>query len=204
MALGAENGRGLKAAFHDIRELKVDVAYPFLLEVISRLRRATFWQGRVTSGGPAGGKLRVPTGRVRHPHEFDEQDVRDVCAGAEEGPLPREHPGPLPAAAVVPPVSRDEEFKREIQRKDSLQLSQPKSTGCGGWKTTTGKSACRSMNTRLNTFCRRTRTSRMHWKTELGPEWERNSEDLPHTRESDADRLQPGIQRPTVYREEAR
>ncbi|MEZ6092502.1 MAG: DUF1524 domain-containing protein, partial [Pirellulaceae bacterium] len=35
MALGAESDLGLKLAFHDLRELKVDVAYPFLLELYS-------------------------------------------------------------------------------------------------------------------------------------------------------------------------
>ena len=33
MALGAEPDADLKLAFHDLRELKVDVAYPFLLEL---------------------------------------------------------------------------------------------------------------------------------------------------------------------------
>jgi uncharacterized protein with ParB-like and HNH nuclease domain/predicted transport protein len=33
MALGRESDAGLGAAFHDLRELKVDVAYPFLLEL---------------------------------------------------------------------------------------------------------------------------------------------------------------------------
>lgn len=33
MALGAETDTELKLAFHDLRELKVDVAYPFLLEL---------------------------------------------------------------------------------------------------------------------------------------------------------------------------
>lgn len=33
MALGAETDANLKLAFHDLRELKVDVAYPFLLEL---------------------------------------------------------------------------------------------------------------------------------------------------------------------------
>ena len=33
MALGAESDAALKTAFHDLRELKVDVAYPFLLEL---------------------------------------------------------------------------------------------------------------------------------------------------------------------------
>ena len=35
MALGSEKDNELKRAFHDLRELKVDVAYPFLLELYS-------------------------------------------------------------------------------------------------------------------------------------------------------------------------
>ena len=35
MALGSESDADLKIAFHDLRELKVDVAYPFLLELYS-------------------------------------------------------------------------------------------------------------------------------------------------------------------------
>jgi uncharacterized protein with ParB-like and HNH nuclease domain len=33
MALGTEKDPELKSAFHDLRELKVEVAYPFLLEL---------------------------------------------------------------------------------------------------------------------------------------------------------------------------
>ena len=44
MALGAEQDSALKQAFHDLRELKVDVAYPFLLDVYHDMK-----QGRLTS-----------------------------------------------------------------------------------------------------------------------------------------------------------
>lgn len=44
MALGAETNSSLKQAFHDLRELKVDVAYPFLLDVYHDYK-----QGRLTS-----------------------------------------------------------------------------------------------------------------------------------------------------------
>ena len=47
MALGAELDSELKLAFHDLKELRVDVAYPFLLELYhdyksSRLEKAAF------------------------------------------------------------------------------------------------------------------------------------------------------------------
>ena len=44
MALGTESDSALKQAFHDLRELKVDVAYPFLLDVYHEYK-----QGRLTS-----------------------------------------------------------------------------------------------------------------------------------------------------------
>ena len=44
MALGTESDPALKQAFHDLRELKVDVAYPFLLDVYHDYK-----QGRLTS-----------------------------------------------------------------------------------------------------------------------------------------------------------
>ncbi|WP_028602103.1 GmrSD restriction endonuclease domain-containing protein [Ottowia thiooxydans] len=44
MALGTETDASLKQAFHDLRELKVDVAYPFLLDVYHDYK-----QGRLTS-----------------------------------------------------------------------------------------------------------------------------------------------------------
>ncbi|MBU2048294.1 MAG: DUF262 domain-containing protein [Gammaproteobacteria bacterium] len=40
MALGAETESKLKDAFHDLRELKVDVAYPFLLDVYHDYKQA--------------------------------------------------------------------------------------------------------------------------------------------------------------------
>jgi len=92
MALGSEPDADIKAAFHDIRELKVDVAFPFAR------------QGRVAAGQPVGRRLCVPASGVRHPHQLDEQDLRDLRAGAQEGPLPGERAGALPSAAVVPPL----------------------------------------------------------------------------------------------------
>lgn len=41
MALDAETSPKLKAAFHDLRELKVDVAYPFLLELYGDYKAGT-------------------------------------------------------------------------------------------------------------------------------------------------------------------
>ena len=50
MALDHETNSELKIAFSDLRELKVDVAYPFLLEMYSDFSRK-FLQGRISSAG---------------------------------------------------------------------------------------------------------------------------------------------------------
>jgi len=66
MALGAETDPDLKVAFQDLRELKVDVAYPFLLELyldymeetlskddlVAAVRRRCGWWRRTFSDGP--------------------------------------------------------------------------------------------------------------------------------------------------------
>jgi uncharacterized protein with ParB-like and HNH nuclease domain/predicted transport protein len=39
MALGTEDNQNLKMAFHDLRELKVDVAFPFLLEIYNDYKK---------------------------------------------------------------------------------------------------------------------------------------------------------------------
>ena len=88
MALGAETDADLKLAFHDLRELKVDVAYPFLLELYHDYATGTLAKVGLRVGGAAGRGLRVPPRDLRHPDELDEQDVRHLHEGAEEGPLP--------------------------------------------------------------------------------------------------------------------
>lgn len=85
MALGA-NDADLKAVFHDIRELKVDVAFPFLLDLYrdyanKLLSKADFVKiARLVESY-------VLAGRLCHPNELYEQDIRAVRQGLEEGPL---------------------------------------------------------------------------------------------------------------------
>ena len=54
MALGAETDHELGMAFQDLRELKVDVAYPFLLELSPRLFFGHLSEGGVSRGRKAG------------------------------------------------------------------------------------------------------------------------------------------------------
>lgn len=49
MALGSEADADLKLAFHDLRELKVDVAYPFLLELYADYKAELFSKAELLS-----------------------------------------------------------------------------------------------------------------------------------------------------------
>ena len=76
MVLGSEQDRELDAAFHDLRELKVDVAYPLLLELYSDYASRSSDQAGVPAGSAVGRELRLPPGDLRHPNELHEQDLR--------------------------------------------------------------------------------------------------------------------------------
>jgi len=81
MALGKETYPDLKLAFHDLRELKVDVAYPFLLE----LHHDYSWsavQGKFCCSGSASGSVRVPPCNLFHPNKLNEQDLCNHCQGS--------------------------------------------------------------------------------------------------------------------------
>lgn len=102
MALGAEPDADLKFAFHDLRELKVDVAYPFLLDLYHDYKAET--QGRPAGERAPDRGIGVPPCRLRHPDQLDEQDLCHLHQGAEQEPLFREHSGTLAGAAILPPI----------------------------------------------------------------------------------------------------
>ena len=107
MALGNETDADAQAAFHDLRELKVDVAYPVPARAVPRLRApacspqndllaAVRLVEATCSAVPI---CAIPTNSLN-------KTFATFAQGAEEGPLPREHPGALPAAAVLSPLPR--------------------------------------------------------------------------------------------------
>ena len=66
----------LREAIADLNQLKVDVAYPFLLEVHGRPRRGHDQRRRARRGRPPRRELRLPPGDRRHPDQHPQQDVR--------------------------------------------------------------------------------------------------------------------------------
>lgn len=101
IALGAEIAPNLKVAFHDLRELKVEVAYPFLLELYHDYVIGIL-PGRLRRGAVRLVEAYVFSPRhLRHPDQLAEQDLRHVHEGAKEGSLPRKHPGTSARTTVV-------------------------------------------------------------------------------------------------------
>ena len=84
-------------------------------------------------------------------------------------------------AAVLPPLPQRRGVHARPADPRPLQLPQPQSTGCAGWRTTAARSACRWTSTPSSTSCRRTTTSPAAWKAMLGPEWERVQQQWLHT-----------------------
>ena len=180
MALGAEDNPNLKLAFHDLRELKVDVAYPFLLELYHdydnevldklefveaiRLIEAYVFRRAICA---------IPTNSLNKTFATftkalkKDRYLESVKAHFLTLPSYRRFPG-------------DEEFKRDIQTRD-LYNFRSKSY----WLR------------RLENFERNERVSveeytiehimpqneelSSSWRTALGPEWKRVHEEWLHT-----------------------
>jgi len=87
MALDAETDPDLKRAFHDLRELKVDPAYPFLLEMYQTTRLDSSRVG-VRGLGAIDRGLRFPPGDLRHPAELPETGSLLTSPRCSKGPLP--------------------------------------------------------------------------------------------------------------------
>lgn len=158
MALGAEPDADLKLAFHDLREMKVDVAYPFLLELYHDY-----------ATGVLPGVDFVTAVRLVEAYVFR----RAICAiptnslnktfatftkALKKGRYLESiqaHVFGLPSYRRFP---TDEEFRRDLQTPIST-TSRVVATGSAGWKTTGARSASQWTNTLSSTSCRRTRIS---------------------------------------------
>jgi uncharacterized protein with ParB-like and HNH nuclease domain len=156
IALGAERDPDLKIAFQDIRELKVDVAFPFFLELYHDYETGTLL-----------GDEFLQTARLVENYVFR----RAVCG--------------IPANSLnktFATFGRALAYKRtssRCRRTDAFQTTMSSSatykrgtsttsavavTGCGDWKTMVAKSACRWTSTRSSTSCRKTRTCQLSGK----------------------------------------
>ena len=88
MALDQEPDKQLALAFRDLRDLKVDVAFPFLLELYH-----DYVEGPLDKDDLAGAVrfvrgVRISTSGVRYSYQLPEQDVCHLRTLRQEGSLP--------------------------------------------------------------------------------------------------------------------
>jgi predicted transport protein len=180
MALGAEQDSALKQAFHDLRELKVDVAYPFLLDVYHDLK-----QGRLTS------EEVLTIVRLVESYVFR----RAICAiptnslnktfAGMSGTLKKDrYLESVKAAFLLLPSYRrfpsDEEFQREIKLRD-LYNFRSRSYWLRRLENHGRKERVVVEDYTIEHVMPQNEALSAEWQIELGPEWQRVQQTWLHT-----------------------
>jgi uncharacterized protein with ParB-like and HNH nuclease domain/predicted transport protein len=180
MALGAEKDAELQAGFHDLRELKVDVAYPFLLEV---------YHDWVT--GELGKDEFLPVVRLVESYVFR----RAVCAIPTNSmnktfatfgralKKDRYVESILANFLLMPSYRRfpdDEEFNRDVQVKD-LYNFRSRSYWLRRLENYNRKERVPVDEYTIEHILPQNDNLSAQWKSELGAEWERVQKTYLHT-----------------------
>ena len=119
MALGSEQDADAQARLPRPARAEGRCRLSVPAGAVPRLRqRSALSRGRLRCRRCGWSRLRVPPRHLRHPHQLDEQDLRDLRQGAQEGPLSREHPGALPLLPSYRRFPSDDEFRRDLQTRD--------------------------------------------------------------------------------------
>jgi len=180
MALGAEKDVELQSAFHDLRELKVDVAYPFLLEL---------YHDRAT--GVLGKDELLPVVRLVESYVFR----RAVCAIPTNSmnktfatfgralKKDRYMESILANFLLLPSYRRfpdDEEFKRDSQIRD-LYNFRSRSYWLRRMENHDRKERVLVDEYTIEHIMPQNENLSAHWKAELGTDWERVKKTYLHT-----------------------
>lgn len=180
MALGGEPDSELKAAFHDLRELKVDVAFPFLLELYgdymsqgltkAELLQATRWvEGYVFRRAVCG----IPTNSMNKTFAtFSRALKKDRYAESVAAEFLL-----LPSYRRFPP---DDEFQRDLQTKD-LYNFRSRSYWLRRLENHGRKERVAVDEYTIEHILPQNEHLSAQWKAELGPEWERIQNTWLHT-----------------------
>lgn len=180
MALGSEPDAELKAAFHDLRELKVDVAFPFLLELYadyaaqrlakSELLHATRWIESYVFRRAVGG---IPTNSMNKTFAtFNRAMKKDRYLESVAA-----HFLLLPSYRRFP---ADDEFQRELQIKD-LYNFRSRSYWLRRLENHDRKERVPVDEYTIEHILPQNENLSAQWKADLGPEWERIQRTWLHT-----------------------
>lgn len=180
MALGNEPDTDLKTAFHDIRELKVDVAFPFLLELYGdyageRLTKAELLQAArwVESYVFRRAVCGIPTNSMNKTFAtFTRALKKDRYLESIQA-----HFLILPSYRRFP---ADDEFQRELQVKD-LYNFRSRSYWLRRLENHDRKERVPVDEYTIEHILPQNENLSAHWKADLGPEWERIQKTWLHT-----------------------
>lgn len=180
MALGSEPDTDLKATFHDIRELKVDVAFPFFLELYgdyaaqrlakSELLQATRW---VESYVFRRAVCSIPTNSMNKTFAtFTRSLKKDRYLESIQA-----HFLLLPSYRRFP---ADDEFQRELQVKD-LYNFRSRSYWLRRLENDGRKERVPVDEYTIEHILPQNESLSTQWKSDLGPDWERIQKSWLHT-----------------------
>lgn len=180
MALGTETDAGLKQAFHDLRELKVDVAYPFLLDVYHN-----YQQGRLSSD-EALQVVRLVESYVfrRAICAIPTNSLNKTFAGLSRTLKKDRYLESVQAALLLLPSYRrfpkDEEFQREIKLRD-LYNFRSRSYWLRRLENHGRKERVVVEDYTIEHILPQNEDLSPEWQQELGPDWQRIQEEWLHT-----------------------
>lgn len=180
MALGTEADASLKQAFHDLRELKVDVAYPFLLDVYHDYK-----QGRLTSEEV----LRIV--RLVESYVFRRaicaiptNSLNKTFAGMSRTLKKDRYLESVQAAFLLLPSYRrfpsDDEFQRDVKVRD-LYNFRSRSYWLRRLENHGRKERVMVEDYTIEHILPQNEALSKEWQVELGTEWQRVQQDWLHT-----------------------
>lgn len=180
MALGVEKDEALKQAFHDLRELKVDVAYPFLLDVYR-----DYQQGRLGSDEVLNIVRLVESYVFRRAIcAIPTNSMNKTFASMSRTLKKDRYLESVQAAFLMLPSYRrfpsDVEFQRDIQTKDLYNFRSR-----GYWlrriENRGRKERVQVESYTIEHILPQNKALSKEWQAELGPEWERIQQTWLHT-----------------------
>lgn len=180
MALGTEADASLKQAFHDLRELKVDVAYPFLLDVYHDYK-----QGRLISEEV----LRIV--RLVESYVFRRaicaiptNSLNKTFAGMSRTLKKDRYLESVQAAFLLLPSYRrfpsDDEFQRDVKVRD-LYNFRSRSYWLRRLENQGRKERVMVEDYTIEHILPQNEALSKEWQSELGTEWQRVQQDWLHT-----------------------
>ncbi len=180
MALDAEKDTALKQAFHDLRELKVDVAYPFLLDVYHDYSQGRLSRDEVLS------IVRLVESYVfrRAICAIPTNSLNKTFAGLSRTLKKDRYLESVQAAFLLLPSYRrfpsDEEFQREAKARDLYNFRSR-----GYWlrrlENHGRKERVMVEDYTIEHILPQNKDLSKEWQAELGPEWQRIQQTWLHT-----------------------